>query len=176
MNRDHKMKVIMLSGLPGTGKTSLAQALASRLGLPLFAKDRLQSRLRVLGLADRKTADGYHMMFDLADQQLSLGVGVILDAVFPMAGFRDLVRGMAEDHEADFLPIFCHCSNMGLWKDRFNGRVQYVPDWTPVGWDEVLRIQDYFEPWREDEALFLDSVDDFKQNLERTLSWCRDLH
>jgi predicted kinase len=49
---------VIFSGLPGTGKTALARQVAGELGIPLFAKDRIQSTLRVRSLAKRETVDG----------------------------------------------------------------------------------------------------------------------
>ena len=39
------MKLIIFSGLPGTGKSTLAEAVARQLGIPVFAKDWLEAAL-----------------------------------------------------------------------------------------------------------------------------------
>lgn len=39
------MKLVALAGLPGTGKSTLARALAARLGAPLLDKDRVRAAL-----------------------------------------------------------------------------------------------------------------------------------
>jgi predicted kinase len=44
------MKLIVFSGLPGTGKSSLAEAVAKDLGIPVFAKDWLEATLLRSGL------------------------------------------------------------------------------------------------------------------------------
>jgi predicted kinase len=169
--RDHAL--VLFSGLPGTGKTSLAQQVARQLAVPLFAKDRIQSALRVRGLADRETVDGYYLLFDLADEQLGLGISVVLDAVFPREGFRRLARDMASRHSAKFYPIHCYCSDEGIWLKRMKKRQQYVPNWTPVGWDEVKRIQTGYEPWEPEGVLFVDAISLFEENLARVLRWIR---
>ena len=60
------------------------------------------------------------------------------------------------------------------WKERMTGRRPLVPDWTPVVWAEVERLQAIFEPWDPEEALFLDSVRAPEVNLALALAWLRD--
>jgi hypothetical protein len=51
-----------------------------------------------------------------------------------------------------------------------NQRVQYVPGWPPVGWDDVLRMRDYYQPWN-DNALTVDSMVSPEANLLRVLDY-----
>jgi predicted kinase len=165
--------LILFSGLPGTGKTTLARQTASYFGVPLFAKDRLQSRLRRQGLAERSTPDGYALILDLADEQLGLGLSTILDAVFPMEGFRRHAAAIARRHQAAFRPVYCFCSDRANWQGRMQSRQQYVPDWTPVGWEEVERLEATFQPWATGSALFLDAADDPESNFQAIVQWIR---
>jgi hypothetical protein len=50
-------------------------------------------------------------------------------------------------------------------------RDYYVPNWPPVGWDEVLKIRAYFKPWDHELASHLDAAYDFNSNLSRALEW-----
>jgi len=163
--------LVLISGLPGTGKTALARGLVQALRIPVFAKDRIQSALRTRGLAERATVDGYHLMFDLADEQLSLGLGVVLDAVFPLAEFRLVARAIARRHQARFRPIYCYCSDETAWRERVGGRRQFVPNWTPVGWEEVERLREIYEPWEPETTLFVDALNPVEENLALALGW-----
>jgi predicted kinase len=163
--------LLLLSGLPGCGKSTLARQLALALSIPLFAKDRFQSLLRRRGLAGRATADGYYLLLDMADEQLGLGVSVILDAVFPQEGFRQEATRLAERHGARMRPIYCFCSDEATWRQRLAHRnPNATPHWSPVGWDEVERLRALFVPWPPGQALAIDCMADAANNVQRVLA------
>ena len=171
MSSKPQATLILFSGLPGSGKTTLAVKTASHFHLPLFSKDRFQSFLLKNHLAGRSTADGYHLMMDQTDQQLSLGVSVILDAVFPLPGFRSRLKEISAQYNALFRPVYCYCSSNPVWEKRMLNRSRLVPDWTPVGWEEVLRLKNIFTPWDPQEALFLDSINNPEENFGTLKTW-----
>ncbi len=167
--------LVLFSGLQGCGKTTLARRVAQSLDIPLFAKDRFQSLLRQHGLAGRATADGYHLMLDMADEQLGLGVSVMLDAVFPLPGYREKAAQIADKHAAQFRPIYCYCSDEVEWRKRLKRRSHlYVPHWSPVGWSEVERFREFFTSWPSDSALFVDAMDSLDDNLAKAVVWIQN--
>jgi predicted kinase len=65
------MKLIIFSGLPGTGKSTLAEAVGKALEIPVFAKDWLEAALLRSGLrptsADKSLGyAGYELLTVLA--------------------------------------------------------------------------------------------------------------
>lgn len=165
-----KPTLILFAGMPGSGKTTLARMVARRLSIPAFAKDRIQRVLRDHNLADESSGDGYYLILDMADEQLSLGLSVILDATFPLDHFRTVASEIAARHKANFCAIYCYCSDDDAWRERMTTRVQYVPNWKPVGWDVVVRMRDYYQPWNEN-ALLVDSLYPPEENFPKVLAY-----
>jgi predicted kinase len=160
--------LILFAGMPGSGKTTLARMVARHLCLPVLSKDRVQRVLRDHHLAAENTGDGYYLILDMADEQLELGVSVILDATFPLDHFRMVASEIAVRHKAKFCPLYVTCSDDNIWRERMTDRAQYIPGWRPVGWDDVLRMRDYYQPW-DNNAVILDSMNTTQVNFKVVL-------
>jgi predicted kinase len=162
--------LIVMSGLPGCGKTRLARHIAQTLHIPLLSKDRVNRLLRDSGVPDALTVGGYQVILDLADEQLALGLSVILDAAFPRSGFRAIAAQMAARHGARFRPIYCFCSDEAVWKARVENREQYVPGWEHPNWQEVERLRSIFETWTLP-MLSVDAAESEAANRVRALAY-----
>ncbi len=80
------LTLVMMAGLPGAGKSTLALGLSRALGWPVVDKDIFDAVLRAAGIADNPTAIAYDLMLALAKDLLAeQRLSVILDcpAVYP---------------------------------------------------------------------------------------------
>ena len=83
--------VVLVSGAPGAGKTTIARPLADRLRLPLIAKDDLKEALfDTLGVGDRtwsRTLGGatFELQLRVAAELVRAGVGLVLEGNFDAA-------------------------------------------------------------------------------------------
>lgn len=80
--------LVVVTGMPSSGKTTVAEALAPQLRWPLIAKDAIKESLyETLGADDvasssRLGGAAYGLIFALADGMLASGVSVMVEANF----------------------------------------------------------------------------------------------
>src|SRR5574339_521908 len=110
------MQLIIFTGLPGAGKSSIAEAVARELSIPVFAKDWLEATLIRCQLQPIENGPplgsaGYQLLTTLAERQLQLGQSVILDSVASTLSIRAEWRALAQNHRAEWRVIECVCSD-----------------------------------------------------------------
>ncbi len=171
------MQCIVFTGLPGSGKTSIAEAVARELNIPVFAKDWLEATLircelhppdNGLGLGSA----GYQLLTTLAERQFRLGQSVILDSVASTLSIRAEWRALAQTYQAKWCVIECICSDEVTQRNRLEVRQRGIPGWHELNWSEVERVKAYYAPWQE-ERLILDAVNSLAGNIAAALSHLR---
>ncbi|HYU75177.1 MAG TPA: AAA family ATPase, partial [Ktedonobacteraceae bacterium] len=74
------MTLIVMRGYPGTGKSTIARAISAALHAPLIDRDILrQKAVDIFGNLPHVGRFSYELMFALAEEQLSLGLSVVVD-------------------------------------------------------------------------------------------------
>jgi predicted kinase len=164
--------LVVVGGLPGAGKSTLADALAAEIGAPVFNKDRLEASLWRDGItADRGSWEAAeHLLTTLAGEQLRRGQSAILDTVARRAESRAAWRAVADEFDATYRLIECVCTDPALHRRRIEGRTRGIPGWYELAWDDVEATRRRAEPWVE-EHLVLDAVRPLADNLASARSY-----
>lgn len=153
-------RVVLVAGIPGVGKSTLAESLARRLRAPVFSMDWALGALVPFGVLDDKNAYplvALNLNASLA-RQVQLGLDVILDATGHTREERDRCRELTEQLGGVFVGVECVCSDERLQRERVEGRSRGIPGWhATVPWEHVQRMRGLWEPWDEDH-LVIDSA------------------
>jgi predicted kinase len=165
-------RLIIVSGLPGAGKSAVAEAMAAELRVPVYAKDWLEAPILRAGAVERERLGsiGYDLLTALATRQLMLGQSAILDSVASTASIRACWQELADEFGVARFVIECICSDEKVHRERLSGRQRGIPGWPELDWAEVERVRGYYEPWCE-ERLLLDSLDPLSGNVQRAIRY-----
>ena len=145
---------MVFSGLPGTGKTTVAKALAATLGAVYLRIDTIEQAMKSAGAQDIGPA-GYAVANAVAESNLLLGHSVVADCVNPVRESRLAWNSVAARAWAELVDVHLVCSDLAEHRRRVEERCVDVPGLIPLSWDDVIR-QD-FEPC-DDDHLLLDTA------------------
>ncbi|MBV2153487.1 AAA family ATPase [Kitasatospora sp. SUK 42] len=148
--------LIVLSGLPATGKTTLARSLAHRTGAVHLRVDTIeQAVLRSGVLAPPLGPVGYAVAYALAEEHLRQGLTVIAESVNPLAVTRTAWREVAVRAGARCLEAETVCSDPVEHRRRAEHRTVDVPGLELPDWTAITTRE--YEPW-DREHLVLDTA------------------
>ena len=128
--------LFIFSGLPGTGKTTLSQQLASRVNATYLRIDTIEQALRDLCQLTVKD-EGYQLSYRIATDHLRLGINVVADSCNPLELTRREWEQIAERNGAAFVNIEVICSDLKEHRLRIESRSSTIPGLRLPTWQDV---------------------------------------
>jgi len=167
-----KPVAILVAGVPGTGKSTLAEGLARELRAAVFSMDWQLGALTPFEVVtnENQTPLAEMMLVGALARQLQLGLDVVLDETGHEVAARERYRRVAESLGARFIGVECVCSDADVHRSRVEGRDRGIPGWRPsVPWEHVQRMQGLWEAWPEAHLVLDSAKQDAETSLERVL-------
>jgi predicted kinase len=138
-------RLVMLSGLPGSGKSTLGKRLAARTGAELLRIDLFEQTLRnQYGTAFEVGTLGYQRGYDLAAGHLSAGHNVIADAVNAVEAARQGWRDVAAKSGAVMVEVEIICTDAEEARTRLETRDTGIKGLAPVSYEAAMA-----RPWED---------------------------
>ncbi len=136
LKKMNKPVLFILSGLPGTGKTALARALAKKTGSVYLRIDTVEQGLRDLCSFSVK-GEGYRLSYRIAEDNLKLGLSVVADSCNPIELTRLEWHEVGLESNADIVNIEVICSDVLEHKRRIENRESDINGLKLPSWNDV---------------------------------------
>ncbi len=150
--------LIAFAGVPGSGKSALAERVGTELGVAVLSIDWAMGALSPFGLRHRDDLMriGEEIITTFACRELMAGRSLILDSPGETVAVRERWQSLAA--RIRFVPVICVCSDAAVHRQRVETRTRGIPGWTDAGdWHDVQLRRAAFPAWPG--ALTVDSID-----------------
>lgn len=166
-----------MAGLPGAGKSTIAEVIGNRLGVPVVSVDPIESAILSAGInADEPTGLAAYLVAEtMSEAVLAGGGGVIVDAVNAVDPARDQWVRLAARQRVAIRFIEVVCSDAELHRTRLASRGRRFSHLDEPTWHAVEQSLDEWESWSGTSGavprITLDSVQPLGVNVDRALAF-----
>jgi predicted kinase len=129
--------LIVIAGLPGAGKSTLALDLGRALGCAVLGVDQAEAAMWRAGVSPSGPTHhaAYLVVGALAAEQLALGHHVIVDAVNGPEPARAQWRDLSAQMDSDLRFIVVDCSDDRVFQDRLAHRIRHIEGYPEPTWE-----------------------------------------
>ena len=166
---------IVMRGYPGTGKSTIARAIAAALHTPLIDRDILrQKAVDIFGDLPEVGHFSYELMFALAEEQLRLGLSVVVDTPLTYRATYEQAKELARTFQTPMLVVHCQCPPE-VQKRRLEGRKGKVSEFQITSWEEWMQWKPRFEDF-DDGGCVIDTSNPLDDSLAKVMRTIHELH
>lgn len=175
LTMQNKRIFVLMRGYPGTGKSTIARAIATALHAPLIDRDIIrQKAVDIFGDVHGIGRFSYELMFALTEEQLSLGLDVVVDTPLTYRETYEKSLALADKFSIPMLVVHCKCPPE-VQKRRLEGRKGNVSEFQITSWEEWLRWKPRFEEF-DDHGCLIDTSNPLDDSLAKVMHTIVELH
>jgi predicted kinase len=169
--------LVVMAGLPGTGKSTIAEVIGNRLGYAVLSVDPIESAILSAGInSDQPTGLAAYLVAEaIADAALANGQSIIVDAVNAVDPAREQWVSLAKKHAEALRFVEVICSDTELHRERLESRDRNLTHLPEPTWHAVEQSLEEYADWTGPTAavprITLDSVQRLGQTVEQALDF-----
>lgn len=154
--------LIVVTGLPGTGKTTIAESLAKEIDAVVFSTDKIRKMIfekPVYNEEDKRIV--YDELFSLTGKYLASRKNVILDGTFYTKALRQRAKEVGKTFSENVYFVYCETPEE-LLKERIDKRKDKFSD---ADYSVYLKMKKIFEEF-EDDVIIIDTSNPVNTNID----------
>ena len=144
----------IFSGLPGTGKSTLAKIISKKVNGVYLRIDTIEQGIRELCNFNVQ-GEGYRLAYRIIEDNLKIGNNVITDQCNPINITRNEFNNIAQKCNRKYFNIEIICSDENEYKYRIENRISEIENLKLPTWEEIKNRK--YEPW-EEEHIIIDTA------------------
>ena len=158
--------LVIFGGLPGVGKTTIAQELGRQIGAMHVRIDSIEQAIRDCTPVVPPPLDeaGYRVGYAIARDNLRIGRTVVADSVNPLLITRDAWLRVGQDAQVRIIEIEIICSDSLEHRSRVERRQEDIPGLRLPTWEEVISRE--YHPWNREHIVIDTANRSVAQNVE----------
>ena len=178
----NKPTLIVITGRPASGKTTLAHQLGKEIKYPLVSRDELkEGYINTVNVSHNQSGDSsaahiYEVFFHVIEFLILKGISVIAEAAFQDKLWKPKLLNLLPD--AEIKVIICEI-NPELARLRFKNRLENEPDRIKFHGDHLLEenssllTMDYKPLTMNVPTLGVDTTDGYKPEIEEIIKFIK---
>lgn len=164
--------IIIIFGLPGSGKSYFAAKLAKKLKAKYVSSDIIRSHLFILKdytLEEKKKV--YSEMVKEMEKAIQQNANIILDATFYKKSIRNMMSEAAKQYERRIIFIEVWADEK-IIKERMKGKRQY----SDADYSVYLHIKEVFEPMIKDHLVLHSTQENIDKMMDIAIKYIQENH
>ena len=164
--------IVIVFGLPGSGKSYFASRLAISLEAKYVSSDRIRKQLfDIIEYSDREKIKVYEVAIKEMKEAMQQGEDIVLDATF----YKESIRSKFKETAALFKEKICFIeiwANQKIILERLHVRREY----SDADYSVHLHIKEVFEPFEGEHLLLQSTQENIEEMLHAALRYIQIYH
>jgi predicted kinase len=164
--------IIMVMGLPGSGKSFFSRRLSDTLGASYIGSDELRTKMGLMGKYQTSSKQRvYQEMIKAAEAVIINNGEVILDSTFYLKKTRNMVEELCQKYGTKLIPIFVEAEEYVIGERLSKPRRDSEADF------QVYRkIKESFEPLSGPYLSLLSTNDNIEEIIGKAIHYIENQH